>query len=373
MRSPRTDRGRWAEPAARRFGLRLAGVLYIGVTMLLVIAAVNSQNNLLFIAFGLGIAGLLLSGVISGAGMMALRVRREGPVELEAGTPGEIRYRLRNVSGWLPVFAVHLEETLGDSGEVVRAFAAWVPARADVVIRGRVTPKRRGVLALSGLSVWTEFPLGIARKSIRQSLAGEAIIRPARYEIDRVPTPRPRSSSRSRVRRRRRVRGQGEFFALREYTPGDPMRSIAWKRTASLGRPVIREAISDPNRRVFVRLSTSGGAGHGGAGDGGAGDGGAGDELAISAALALVERLEREGWTVGLLAGDRRVGLGRGPTHRRRIVRALALLDAHSAGEGVIDPGPDADVLDVASEASRGASSADLVARAARRSAEGGG
>ena len=53
----------------RRYHLNLPIVIYSVLLTLLSMAALNSQNNLLFWLCGLTVAGLLLSGLISGVMM----------------------------------------------------------------------------------------------------------------------------------------------------------------------------------------------------------------------------------------------------------------------------------------------------------------
>ncbi|XOV76788.1 MAG: hypothetical protein ACFHWZ_08095 [Phycisphaerales bacterium] len=69
-----------AKPAkkvvARRYHMHSGGVFYIVVTVLLGIGSINSQNNLLFIVFGVALGAMLVSGVVSGAMMMGLEVDR---------------------------------------------------------------------------------------------------------------------------------------------------------------------------------------------------------------------------------------------------------------------------------------------------------
>ena len=54
--------------------LHLPGFLYVGLTLVVGLAAVNRQNNLLFWILGVMLAALLISGLISGVMMQSLRV-----------------------------------------------------------------------------------------------------------------------------------------------------------------------------------------------------------------------------------------------------------------------------------------------------------
>ncbi len=51
--------------------------------------------------------------------------------------------------------------------------------------------------------------------------------------------------------------GFSEIHELREYRPGDPMRSIHWKATAKTDKPVVREAQEAVSRRVLISYALS--------------------------------------------------------------------------------------------------------------------
>jgi uncharacterized protein (DUF58 family) len=98
-----------------------------------------------------------------------------------------------------------------------------------------------------------------------------------------------------------RVRGQGtEFDALREYVPGDDVRSIDWRATARGGGVALRTWRPERDRQVLVVLDTSRVAAAR-----------VGDvprlDAAIDATLLLTSLAGHAGDRVGLLAYDRAV------------------------------------------------------------------
>ena len=61
---------------ARQYHFVSGGVLYVAVTTLLMLGALNSQNYLLFAALGIAMAGLVVSGVLSGSSLLGVLVGR---------------------------------------------------------------------------------------------------------------------------------------------------------------------------------------------------------------------------------------------------------------------------------------------------------
>ncbi len=108
----------------------------------------------------------------------------------------------------------------------------------------------------------------------------------------------------------------GDFFALREYLPGDSTRLIAWRSTARLGHTVIRESASPRTRRAWIIIAADG-ASH------------LAVEGAVSLAAGAAVRLLAMGFEVGLLAPDSTVVVptGRSKRHLNAMLDALAVYD----------------------------------------------
>ena len=97
------------------------------------------------------------------------------------------------------------------------------------------------------------------------------------------------------------VRGQGtEFDSLREYVPGDDVRSIDWRATARAADVVVRTWRPERDRQIVLVLDT-----------GRTSAGRVGDaprlDAAMDAALLLAALAARAGDRVDLLAYDRRL------------------------------------------------------------------
>ena len=75
----------------RQYHFAFGGVLYVAVTTLLMLGALNSQNNLLFAAMGVSIGGLVVSGILSGWALLGVRVERISVSDASVGRPMTIR------------------------------------------------------------------------------------------------------------------------------------------------------------------------------------------------------------------------------------------------------------------------------------------
>src|SRR5690606_34235039 len=86
-RSPMRRRLRAMMRPPRRLKFTKMGRFYIGFTLVIGVAAINTGNNLLFLLLGLMLAGVVLSGVLSESVLRGLEVERFLPMEAQAGQP----------------------------------------------------------------------------------------------------------------------------------------------------------------------------------------------------------------------------------------------------------------------------------------------
>ena len=310
----------------RRYHLHLPALAYAGLTILVGHAAVNRQNNLLFWILGVMLAGLLVSGLVSGIMMRSLRVKRLVAGHGLVGEPLAVRYWVTNRSRFLPAFGLHIEElpAAGRSGwpRLMKPARAWVMhlgPRETVHGEAVFWPTHRGELRFDRLRVWTTFPFGIIKKSITISQPQHTLIYPLLYELRRdvLKSVEPQGLAGSRVARRP---GTGDdYYGMREFRPGDSMRHISWKRTACLDELVCleRTRATPPRLRVIVNLTAP-------------------DipreleETAISLAASILHAADGQGFEIGLsLPGTNLPALltRRSHWHLSRVMSALAAVD----------------------------------------------
>lgn len=313
----------------RRYHLHVPGLLYVGLTVLVGVAATSRQNNLLFWILGVMIAALLISGLVSGLMMQGLRVRRLVPGHGQAGEPMVIRYAVTNRNRLVPAFDLHIEE------RPVPAPPGWStlmkPARAWVMhlgpretVHGEATfwPSRRGEVGFDQIRIWTTFPFGIVKKSITVSQPQHTLVHPVLYELRRsvLREVAPQGLAGSRMSPQT---GHGDdYYGMREFRPGDSVRQIAWKRTAALDQLVCLERTrpTPPRLRIVVNLTAPAPRDL--------------EEQAISLAASIINAADHNGFEVGLtMPGTGRPALliRRSHWHRQKMMAALAGVDLDAA------------------------------------------
>lgn len=246
----------------RRYHASAGSALYILTTVFLAIGAINSQNNLLFFAFGIGAGALLISGFVSGPALMGIRVRRDAPSTAEVGSPCRLRYTVQNRARISPAFALTIRESpvqrsVHAPPTPIIACVDHVGAGETVLAEAILNPAARGVLTLGAFAVSTTFPLGLARKSVHMSQHRTLVVRPRILPM-RPEVLAPLTSAGARISGARPLPGIGEdIIGLREYQPGDSPRQVAWRASARAGTLLIRQTAMPAPARVWVALHAS--------------------------------------------------------------------------------------------------------------------
>lgn len=333
-------------PVRRRYHFHTPGVVYVLITLLIALGAFNSQNNLLFWAFGFALAILIVSGMISGQMLMGIRADRSAVPRAVVGEPITLSYRISNRSRMAPAFAIGVAELPNHTADapepepsppprrwwwplprrstapVSRAFTFLVHLgpRESTDLTARLTPTRRGTMHLSDYSLETTFPFGIVRKSLLFRQPRTILVHPRQIAPPPGLLSRRRSGGQSAMPRAARPGGGDDFFTLREYSPGDSPRTIAWRASAR-GETVLVRQNSEPVPQrliVLVRLDRSQPEKE--------------NEAAISRAAGVISAAIDANYEVGLIvplaALDRRPSPGR--SQGGKLLDDLALIDLES-------------------------------------------
>lgn len=316
----------------RRHHVHWPGVFAIALTTFVGIGAINSQNNLMFLVFGIALSLIALSGIISGAMLMRVRVSRSHVAFSHAGQTGTIDYAITNAGRFLPAFALLVREIPPQRPRRRRkrrpappslpAAIATVLPRSAVRARAQTVPRGRGIVPLSGVEVSTSFPLGVFRKSVRFADRGELIIAPALRRVAPSELGALLAADRSGFQTSDAHSGHGlDFYGLRDYVPGDSMRKLGWKAWARTDQLVVHQTADEPSRALHLVLAID------------AADGADACEVAISecASVAIAAAAAGIDVEVSVAGRDLRARV-RGPHGRADLLRALARLEVEFAG-----------------------------------------
>ncbi|MCB0937829.1 MAG: DUF58 domain-containing protein [Mycobacterium sp.] len=238
--------------------------------------------------------------------LTALRFSHSAPSSIRLGEPVDVTLQVRN-DGRRRIRGAVREAWPPSAVATPRVHRIDCSPGGSTTLMTRLHPVRRGDLHCATLAVRAIGPLGLAGR--QRSMAAAAGVRVLPPFLSRKHLP-------SRLARLRDidgqipvlVRGQGtEFDSLREYVPGDDVRSIDWRATARRADVVVRTWRPERDRRVVIVLDT-GRTSAGRVGldpTGGDPSGWPRLDWSLDAALLLAALASRAGDHVDLLAHDR--------------------------------------------------------------------
>ncbi len=225
--------------------LTRVGTSYVILTLVIGFAALNTGNNALYIGLTFLLGCLLLSGIASKGGLKHLRVALGTVGQPWVGKPQPAVLRLRNDS---PIWNVRDVVVCGDDLEP--ALVPVIPRRNTIELAVTLKFSKRGRVALNRLDFYTRYPFGFFLKKRRIPIDGELVVFPRLLE-DEDARLRFRPDDYGDVAANR-LGGGSEIHSFREYARGDSLRHVAWKKSASLGRWIIKQTEADAARNVHV-------------------------------------------------------------------------------------------------------------------------
>jgi uncharacterized protein (DUF58 family) len=270
-----------------------AGVIYVLVTLVIGIAALNTGNNLLYIVVAAMLAAILVSGVVSALVLRGLELDVRLPEHVFAGRAVNGRIVLRNARWALPSFSIRvlparrvkksrkqwrwepttfvfpLNRTPENQWLRLRdwkvrrvnvipsapgifegmVYFPYLPAKAELAADLQLLFDRRGRYCESSFGIATRFPFAFLTKTRQIALQREVLVYPPIEGSDAlqhiVPLVRGEWES--------FVRGRGsDLYRIREYMPEDSARHVDWKATAKSGSLKVREFSREDERKLCI-------------------------------------------------------------------------------------------------------------------------
>ena len=267
-----------------------AGTIYILITVVIGVAALNTGNNLLYVIVSSLLAAIIVSGIASAVVLRSLGLDVLLPEHVFAARPMMARFLLRNTSSWMPSFSVRivpakrkparswrweaytfgwprgrkpeeqwlrlpdrrlrrvseqLEKPILEQSVYFPFLAPAQELRADLELtfpeRGRYQEKNFGLA--------TRFPFAFLTKTRRINLTREIVVYPVVEPTDHFLEVLPMVTGEFETF----VRGRGyDLYRIREYMPEDSARHVDWKATARTGSLKVREFSREDERKLRI-------------------------------------------------------------------------------------------------------------------------
>lgn len=267
------------------------GIVYLALTLLIGVAALNTGNNLLFIVVAAMLAAVLVSGIVSAVMISGLETELHLPHHVFAGQSYAGAVLLHN-RRWLPAFSISVvppshrtdrpvwrwqrSEFVYPAARTGRkaivrwpdfAYAKFYPPRQSppVFEQSVYLPylpgghrqsaelnlrfPRRGLYAQRGVGISTRFPFSFLTKTRMIALNQEVLVFPSVEATDEMFGVLPMITGELETNQR----GRGsDLYRIRDYEPEDSARHVDWKATAKSGELKVREYTREDERRVCI-------------------------------------------------------------------------------------------------------------------------
>ncbi len=313
----------WLEPP-RRIRPTRAGTFFLLGIFAVGFAAINTGNNLLYFVLGMGLASIVVSGILSERVLRGIEVERSVPAEIRAREAATFAFVVRRAPGGLPALALAVRDRDGGGPEAIVPRVDPGRSRRCAYVRRF---ERRGVYALAEVEAATVFPFGLFRKSRWLESPSTVRVRPFVPELDAADELRGREEGEAP----RPVRGEGsDLFGVRPLLPGDDARRIHWKASARAGRPMVKETAREEPPSVVLRLRERDPEAF---------------EAAVERAAGLCAALIREGYRVGLADGTTLLRPASGAAGLDAVLDHL--VDVRPGADEAVELPADAAVVDV--------------------------
>ena len=276
---------------ALNYEVTRVGLVYLALTLLISVAALNTGNNLLFIVVAAMLGAVLVSGIVSAVMIGGLETGVHLPHHVFAGQSYAGAVLLHNRRR-LPVFSISVVPPVHQAERPTwrwhRSQFVYPPARSGrkAIIRWpdfactRVAPPRqmppvfeqsvyfpylpaghrqsaelnlcfprRGLYAQRGIGISTRFPFSFLTKTRSVALNQEVLVYPSVEPTDEMLEVLPLITGEMEIN----LRGRGsDLYRIRDYEPEDSARHVDWKATAKSGELKVREYTREDERSLCI-------------------------------------------------------------------------------------------------------------------------
>ncbi len=280
-----------------RYGLVLAALV---VAMLL--AGLNYNSNL-GLAFGFLMASIAMVAMHHcHRNLLGLLVDADTEADGFAGAGAQLRYLLQNDSA----ADRHDIEIRCAPGA---AAIAGVPAGTSRRISVALPTPARGVMSVRQCELRTTYPLGWFRAWTYVQAPVTVFVAP-RPQGTQMQPPAAAADGQAALARQR---GDEDFAGLGPYTPGIPLKHMAWKTLARSGEPAVRNYLASSGSPQWLDWDLLAGNPA---------------EVRLSQLCRWVLDADAARRTYGLRLPDLELAPDRGAVHREACLRALARFEA---------------------------------------------
>lgn len=242
-------------PFLSHYQVMREGWIYLAAVTVVVFAAINTANNLLYMVLSALLAVLALSGGLSALNFHLLRISARIPSHCFAGEPFPISIQANNQKRLFPSFSIHVDASRNSPFGFSTFYIPAVRGARKTSQTGQAILKTRGRFELRNVRVSSRYPFGFFQKDRSYKVAAECICYPEIIPQDQMGLAVVDFQGSNQ----RHERGSGhDLYMIRDYIPSDSARNVHWKASAKTSALKTREYAAEESRRVVLAFDRYG-------------------------------------------------------------------------------------------------------------------
>jgi uncharacterized protein (DUF58 family) len=201
----------------------------------------------------------VMNGWLTFTYLKGVPVERVLPERVMAGEPFSIEVSLKNSKGWLSAWMMTVKDHVIGRSTNLAPEIAFIRVPPSDQQRGhyQLVLAQRGRYEFGPVFIDTRFPLGLVERGLNLSVTARLRVYP---RLGRLQPDWKRKLQNATEQTSSQVAQGGifadEFHRLREYRPGDDIRSIHWRTTARRNELMVREHRDSRDRSLLILVDS---------------------------------------------------------------------------------------------------------------------
>jgi uncharacterized protein (DUF58 family) len=242
-----------------RFHLPTEGWAFLMMMFVLFIGSLMGRSNPLMLVFSMMAGAFVMNGWLTFTYLKGVTVERVLPERVMAGEPFSVEVSIRNSKGWLSAWMMTVKDHVLGRSTTLAPEVAFIRVPPGEHQRGhyQLVLAERGRYEFGPVYVDTRFPLGLVERGLNLEVAARLRVYP---RLGRLQPDWKRKLQNATEQTSSQIAQGGvfadEFHRLREYRPGDDLRSIHWRTSARRNELMVREHRDSRDRSLLILVDS---------------------------------------------------------------------------------------------------------------------
>jgi len=242
-------------PFLSHYHVTREGWMYFAAISVVVFAAINTANNLLYMVLSALLAVLLLSGFMSALNFRYIRLGIRIPTHCFAGEAFPISIQAHNEKRVFPSFSIQFDPVESGAFRFSSFYIPFIGGLRHTSQAGQAILMKRGRYTMREVKASSRYPFGFFMKDRTYPVEAECICYPEIVAQDRMNI----SIVDLQGSNQRFDRGMGQdLYMIRDYIPSDSARHVHWKASAKTSMLKTREYAAEDSRRIVLAFERFG-------------------------------------------------------------------------------------------------------------------